>query len=219
MDAIGILPKRTKWCVHDYWQAYLKYAKAKHALCNAHVLRELTFLVEQYQQTWATEMIDLLLDIKQTVEVAKGLGDEALAEEQIASFESHYDRIVDKGLLSNPTPEKTEQQSKKRGKVKQSKAKNLLDRLRDHRDKELAFMYDFKVPFDNNQAERDIRMTKLQQKVSGGFRSDDGSKVFCTVRSYISTARKNEQPILDALYSALIGKPFSPAFLDTYMAE
>ena len=164
-------------------------------------------------------MIDLLLDIKQTVEVAKELGDEALAEEQIASFESHYDRIVDKGLLSNPTPEKTEQQSKKRGKVKQSKAKNLLDRLRDHRDKELAFMYDFKVPFDNNQAERDIRMTKLQQKVSGGFRSDDGSMVFCSVRSYISTARKNEQPILDALYSALIGKPFSPAFLHTYMAE
>lgn len=219
MDAIGILPKRTKWCVHDYWQAYLKYAKAKHALCNAHVLRELTFLVEQYQQTWATEMIDLLLAIKQTVEVAKELGEDALATEQIASFENRYDRIVDTGLLSNPTPEKTEQQSKKRGKVKQSKAKNLLDRLRDHRDKELAFMYDFKVPFDNNQAERDIRMTKLQQKVSGGFRSDDGSKVFCVVRSYVSTSRKNEQPILDALYSALIGQPYSPAFLDTYMAE
>ncbi|MEI7845013.1 MAG: IS66 family transposase [Chloroflexota bacterium] len=220
MDEIGILPNRTKWCVHDYWKAYLKYAKAKHALCNAHVLRELTFLVEQYQQTWATEMIELLVDIKQTVEVAKELGDESLAREQIASFENHYDQIVDKGLLSNPTPEKTtEQPKKKRGKAKQSKAKNLLDRLRDHRDKELAFMYDFKVPFDNNQAERDIRMTKLQQKVSGGFRSDDGSKVFCAVRSYVSTARKNGKPILDALHSALIGNPYSPAFLDSYMAE
>jgi transposase len=219
MDAIGILPKRTKWCVHDYWKAYLKYAKAKHALCNAHVLRELTFLVEQYQQAWATEMIELLLVIKQTVEVAKELGEEALAREQIASFENHYDQIVDKGLLSNPTPEKTDEQSKKRGKAKQSKAKNLLDRLRNHRDKELAFMYDFKVPFDNNQAERDIRMTKLQQKVSGGFRSDDGSKLFCAVRSYVSTARKNQQPILDALYFALLGKPYSPAFLDTYLAE
>ena len=219
MDEIGILPKRTKWCVHDYWKAYLKYAKAKHALCNAHVLRELTFLVEQYQQAWATEMINLLLAIKQTVEFAKDLGQEALSVEQIASFEGHYNQIVDLGLLANPTPAKTNEQPKKRGKAKQSKAKNMLDRLRDHRDKELAFMYDFKVPFDNNQAERDIRMVKLQQKVSGGFRSDDGSKVFCTVRSYVSTARKNEQPILDALYSALCGHPYSPAFLNDYMAE
>ena len=164
-------------------------------------------------------MIELLLAIKQIAESAKEFGEEALADEQFVSFENHYDQIVDKGLLSNPTPEKTEDQSKKRGTVKQSKAKNLLDRLRNHRDKELAFMVDFKVRFDNNQAERDIRMTKLQQEVSGGFRSDDGSKVFCAVRSYVSTARKNEQPILDALYAALIGKPYSPDFLDTYMAE
>lgn len=219
MDEIGILPKRSNWCVHDYWKAYLKYSQAKHALCNAHVLRELTFLVEQYLQTWADEMIKLLLDIKQTVEVAKELGQEMLSVEQIASFENRYDQIVTQGLLTNSPPEETNEQPKKRGKVKQTKAKNLLDRLRDHPTKELAFMYDFKVPFDNNQAERDIRMTKLQQKVSGGFRSDHGSKAFCAVRTYVSTARKNNQPILDALYLALSGNPYSPAFLANYLAE
>lgn len=219
MDEIGILPIRTHWCIHDFWKAYLKYSQAKHGLCNAHVLRELTFLVEQYLQVWATQMILLLLDIKQTVEVANQLGQASLPIEQIASFEGRYDQIIVEGLLANPTLAEINDQPKKRGKVKQSKAKNLLDRLRDHRDKELAFMYDFKVPFDNNLAERDIRMTKLQQKVSGGFRSDEGSNNFCSVRSYVSTARKNKQPILDALYLALSGKPYSPAFLADYVAE
>jgi transposase len=219
MDEIGILPTRTHGCIHDYWKAYLKYSQAKHGLCNAHVLRELTFLVEQYLQVWATQMIKLLLDIKQTVEVANQLGQASLPIEQIAIFEGRYDQIVAEGLLANPAPAEINDQPKKRGKVKQSKAKNLLDRLRDHRDKELAFMYDFKVPFDNNLAERDIRMTKLQQKVSGGFRSDDGSNNFCSVRSYVSTARKNKQPILDTLYLALSGKPYSPAFLADYVAE
>ena len=219
MDAIGILPKRTGWCIHDYWKAYLTYLQAKHGLCNAHLLRELIFLVENYQQVWAEAMFKLLKEIHKTVEDTKALGQATLAPEQLTDFQKCYDQIVAEGLLANPAPERTEEQARKRGRVKQSLPKNLLDRLRDHSNMVLAFMYDFKVPFDNNQAERDIRMAKLKEKISGCFRSEDGSKDFCQVRSYISTAHKNEQPILNAIYLALIGRPFVPSFLATKMAE
>ena len=219
MDAIGILPKRTGWCIHDYWKAYLTYSQAKHGLCNAHLLRELTYLVENYQQIWAEAMLKLLREIQKAVVAAKAVGQAALSAEQLTDFQNRYDLIVAEGLLANPPTEPTEAQTRKRGRVKQTLPKNLLDRLRDHPDMVLAFMKDSKVPFDNNQAERDIRMAKLKEKISGCFRSEEGSNAFCQVRSYISTAHKNEQPILEALYLALIGKPFIPSFLTTDMAE
>lgn len=219
MDEIGILSKRTGWCVHDYWKSYLKYWQAKHSLCGAHLLRELTFLVENYLQAWAEAMIKLMTEIQQAVKAAKALGQTSLSTEQLTDFKKRYDQIVAEGLLANPPPEQTEEKARKRGRVKQTPQKNLLDRLKDHPDKILAFMYDFKVPFDNNQAERDIRMVKLKQKISGCFRSEDGSKAFCLVRSYISTSRKNGQPILGALYSALTGNPFIPSCIATKMAE
>ena len=219
MDKIGILPKRTGWCIHDYWKAYLTYQQAKHGLCNAHLLRELTYLVENYQQIWAEAMIKLLTEIQKAVPAAKALGQAAFFPEQLTDFQNRYDQIVAEGLLANPPPEPTAGQARKRGRVKQTLPKNLLDRLRDHPDMVLAFMNDFTVPFDNNQAERDIRMAKLKEKISGCFRSNGGSEAFCQVRSYISTAHKNGQPILEALYLALIGTPFIPSFLATEMAE
>lgn len=219
MDKIGILPKRTGWCIHDFWKPYLTYQQAKHGLCGAHLVRELTYLVENYQQPWAETMHKLLTEIQKAKAAAQALRQAPFSPEQLAGFQNRYDQIVAEGLLANPPPEPTEEQAHKRGRAKQTPPKNLLDRLRNHPDMVLAFMYDFKVPFDNNQAERDIRMAKLKEKISGCFRSKDGSEDFCLVRSYISTAHKNGQPILDAIYLALIGTPFIPSFLATEMSD
>jgi transposase len=216
MDSMGILPERTGRSIHDFWKPYLTYQRPRHSLCNAHHVRELVFISEQYHQTWAAAMLDLLLKIKQAVDVAKEQGQEALSDEQKSSFAGEYAQLIAQGEQANPPPIKPEGQ---RGRVKQSPARNLLDRLRDHQDKVLAFMYDFKVPFDNNQAERDIRMAKVHDKVSGGFRSTDGANTFSQVRSYISTARKNGQPVLVALHQALSGSPYRPPFLTAHMAK
>lgn len=205
-DAIGILPKFEGRAIHDAWSPYFGY-ECEHGLCNAHHLRELTFVHEQMQQEWAKEMKDLLLEIKTAVAQAVAGDQSCLPPLQQSRFEESYDQILSRGLALeiNKPPPPTGQ----RGRAKQSKSKNLLDRLSHRKAETLSFMRDFRVPFDNNQAERDLRMIKTQQKVSGCFRSETGAKAFCRIRGAISTLKKQGRNVLAALNKVFTGSSLS----------
>lgn len=204
IDDIGILPNFTGTAVHDHLKSYLK---CQHGLCNAHHLRELQFIHQQYQQPWAKKISRLLREIKKKVDETRPRQNH-LDPPILTRFEHRYTQIIDEGLQLNPPP--PQPKKKRRGRRKQTPPKNLLDRLRDFQTETLRFMHDFRVPFDNNQAERDIRMTKLKQKISGGFRTLTGAQIFCTIRSYISTTRKNNHKVIDVLQDAFTGNPFIP---------
>jgi transposase len=212
-EDIGILPGYKGVSVHDGWASYNHYAECQHALCNAHHLRELTLVLEQLGQGWAGDFIGLLVELKEAVERAVVLGQKQLCAEYLAETEKRYQQMIEQGLAANPPPAGGWPKSGKgRGRAKKSKARNLVERLGRQRESVLRFAYRFDVPFDNNQAERDIRMVKVQQKVAGGFRSWEGARYFCRIRGYLSTLRKQGADLLDALRLTLSGEPPMPAF-------
>ena len=212
MDQMGILPKKGagSWAIHDHLESYYGYEHCNHGLCNAHHLRELTYVEEECHQGWAKRMKRFLVRGKKAVDACKKAGLDRLAQPKIRRLERTYERLIREGMQANPAAVRPEGAAKKRGRIKQSKPRNLLGRLDKDRRDVLAFLNDFRVPFDNNQAERDLRMMKVKQKVSGCFRSRQGARAFCRIRGYISTARKNAVPILQALQGAFEGNPFIP---------
>jgi len=208
-DAIGILPQFSGTLVHDAWATYFKYQLLLHALCNAHHLRDLTAIVENDRQQWAALMITCLLAAKQLVAEAWQTGETGLPANYLEHIHQLYDAIVCLGLEENPLPD-IHPPPGKRGRRKKTKARNLVERFDKHRVAILRFIHDFKVPFDNNLAERDIRMMKVQQKISGCFRSWEGAQQFCRLRSYISTIRKQGLNVWEALGSLFEGDVLIP---------
>jgi len=208
-DAVGILPQFRGVSVHDGWKPYWHSTTCRHALCNIHHLRELTFLEEQYQQPWAKTLKDVLREMKVAVEEARAAGLRSLPTAIREALVTRYRALLAAGHAANPPPER---RSRQRGRVKQTPARNLLERLWLGQEEVLAFLDDFTVPFDNNQAERDVRMLKVQQKVSGCFRSDGGADAFARLRSYLSTLRKQGVALLTALETLAAGQPLYPDF-------
>lgn len=201
LDA-GVLPNCRGWAVHDGFKPYFGFKTVRHALCNAHHLRELQFAVEQYNATWAQSMHDLLLEMNQQRQAAD------LSTTTLNALENRYDALLADGFDAFPIQPRPPN-SKKR--VAQHPVTNLLIRLRDYREAVLAFLHHPEVPFDNNLAERDLRMMKVKQKISGCFRTWAGAEVFAAVRSYLATARKQGLSMLRAAHLAFLGSPFIPA--------
>jgi transposase len=194
----GIVKQFVGRLVHDGWLSYFDI-DCMHALCNAHHLRELIFLREECHQRWAGTMIKHLCHIKKVVDRAKVAGRKQLPPKTLLHYRQRYESIVARGNRANPR-QINRKVAGSRGRIKQTAARNLLNRLEKYTDETLAFMYDFEIPFDNNLAERDLRMSKVKQKVSGCFRSVFGAQAFCRIRGYISTVRKHDLNVFDQIF-------------------
>jgi transposase len=208
MDAAGVLPRFQGVAVHDGWSPYWRYPKARHALCAAHLLRELEAVAGLPGQGWAAELGEWFTIACATTAAARDAGADRLEATVLAGLTDRYDRILAAGRAANPLPPRPPGRRRRR---RRSPAVCLLERLHAHRGEVLRFLEDMRVPPTNNLAERDIRMVKLQQKISGCWRTLDGAQAFLTVRSYISTARKHGINPLAALRRLFEGDPWMPA--------
>lgn len=194
IDSLGIVPQFRGILCHDHFKAYYTYP-CTHALCNAHHLRELEGVWEgDNTQKWVKEMKVLLEEVNRVTKDAGGM----LGVGESEKYRQRYRTILQNAEVESPPPDETNRKGK-RGRLKRTKARNLLERLRKYEDDVLRFMDNKNVPFTNNLAENDIRMTKVQQKISGCFRSLDGARIFCRVRGYLSTCRKQGVNLSQAL--------------------
>ena len=207
MDAMGVIEHLRGVLVHDGWASYRTYENLIHGLCNAHHLRELDAAGATDGQGWAGDMAGLLTGTWLMVLEAKAADKNALSSDQLAELRANYDAIIAAGHVANPPVAPTG----RRGRPKRTKAHNLLLRLDNYADDVLRFATDFTVPFDNNLSERDVRMVKIAQKVSGGFRSNEGARAFLAFRSYLSTAARQGVNRLEALRQLFNGAPWMPA--------
>jgi transposase len=197
MEAMGVIPSFTGKLVHDHWKPYFAYL-CTHVLCNAHHLRELERAYEQDGQKWAKRMKKLLDEINAEVHRSGG----SLKDKKIRKYQKAYRRILKEG--NTECPENLKQRA-------QSKSRNLLERLIAFEEETLMFMIEDDVPFTNNQGERDLRMNKVQQKISGCFRTLRGAEDFCLIRSYLSTCRKKGIHPMEAL--RMLFENRRPAFM------
>lgn len=205
MNETGVLPFYRGIIVHDCWGSYWKYENVIHSICCAHLLRELNGVEENHpEQTWATQFKELLLSMKKAKDTAMACGKDSVSCNQLEKFDKQYDEIIKTAYAENPLPETTE---KKRGRKKKGKVLNLIGRLDKYKAPVCLFIKNFCVPFDNNQAERDIRMVKVKTKVSGCFRCMEGAQEYLTIMSYIGTARKHGLNPYEAIRSAISGNP------------
>jgi transposase len=204
LEAAGILAKFKGVACHDLWKTYYKYTECVHSLCNAHHLRDLQGIIDSSNFIWPIKMKAFLKKTKKLVDEAKSENKAELSETLIKELQVEFQSILDIGEAETPPP--PERQSGQRGQVAKGKSRNLLERF-DHRREEITdFFDDFDRPFDNNQAERDIRMVKVKQKISGTFRNTKMAQNFCMARSFISTATKQGLNVFDAIASAFTGQ-------------
>ena len=202
----GILDYFKGTAVHDYWSAYYKYQDCSHSLCNAHHLRDLQGIYDSTKLEWAKDMKSLLTEMKIEVDNAKSENKTSLSTKTCNNLVDKFNKLIQFGYQSTPLPKIKKKGT--RGKQKRGKALCLLDRFSKRSEEILDFIFDFSKPFDNNQAERDIRMTKVKQKISGTFRNSKMAEVFCRIRSFISTAIKQSKNVLQAISGIYDNKIF-----------